>query len=428
MERSFEDKNWVSDLFFLFRNLWILAITMVVGIIMALILVVYIPPVYRAHATYYLNKSELNSAFFTINEFQFYNLLLLDIENLIESRRFYDEIKALSAVENDIQLLSYEDYMAHLYVEISMDSTFFKVGYDSTDQGLAMAVSSRIERVLSREAAKIVRISTVENVDASYLSKEPIAPQKVMLVILGAVLGAFIGMSLILLKFLLSKELKTYIEAETISRKKVLSCTKHGMKGRNITHLLNTMKNEDYHFVWQTVNNDIEQHHQKLCTVITSDDSGKNEAFALAFANYMGKSYEKALYIPINPVSTFSNILTERFGHENRLSKALFQKEPLPQLICSVSYSFDILMGTDKRIAFNQESLEKFESLLNEIEKNYDLIILSVSAEERIITKLANRGSVILAASNNSNRENVRYIVDNFKALNARFLGIAYQE
>jgi len=428
MEKSFEDRNWINDLLFFFKNLWLLIITMIVGIILAWMLLASTPSTYRAHATYYLNKSELNSAFFTINEFQFYNLLLLDIEKLIESRTFYEEVKAATGVDDKINQLSYLDYLDFLYIESDTDSTFFKVGYDSPDQELAMKVSNRIESILSREAAKIIRISTVEIVDGSYLLEEPVAPGKIMFILFGAILGAFVGMSVILIKFLLSKELKTYIEAEVISGKKVLSYSKYGIKVKNIMHLLNSMNQEDYHFVWQTINNDIEHYKQKICIVVTSDNSGKNEAFALTFAHYMGRSYEKTLFIPINPSSSFSSILTYSYGHENRLIKALIQNEPIQKLIRRVSYSFDILTGTDNRIAFNQELLEKFESVLDEIEKNYDLIILSISAEEWLMTKLTNRGSVILAASNNSNRDKVRQSIENFEALRARFLGIAYQE
>jgi len=428
MEKSYEDRNWANDFLYFFKNLWIAGVSIVLGIAMVVMLIANLSPVYRVSATYYLNKSELNSAFFTINEFQFYNLLLLDIEQLIGSRSFFNEVKAVPGVGINIDDLTMEEYLENLYIEIKTDSTFFKVGYDSSNAEFAMSVSKRIELILSRESAKIVHISTVENVDSSYLSEEPVAPNKVMLILLGAIMGAFIGMSVILVKFLVNGELKTYIEAEIITGKKVLSYSKYNMKKRNIMHLLNTMNNEDYHKVWQNILNDTEQFRQRFCTVLTCDDTGKNEAFALTLAHYMGKTFEKTLFIPVNPSEPFSSILTYSYGHENRLIKALLQNEPLSKLIRNVSYSFDILIGTDNRINFNLETMNKFDTLLDEIEKTYDLVIVSVSTEERLLNSLAKKGPVILAASNNSSRSKVRHVVSNFEVQDVRFLGIAFQE
>ena len=428
MEKPFEDRSWKNDFVFFFKHLWIILISILLGVAMALLLAVNIPSVYRAQATYYLNKSELNSAFFTINEFEFYNLLLLDIEKLIQSRKFFNEVKAVSPSDPKINKLEHEDYLENLYFEISPDSTFFDVGYDSSDTDLAMSISKRIEMILSREAAKIVRISTVENVDITTLSKEPVAPGKIMLLIIGGILGAFVGIGLVLIKFISGKTLRTHIEAEIVTGKKVLSFTKYNLKKKNIMHLLNSMHNEDYYRVWQSINNDIEQHRQKVCMILTCDSTGKNEAFAFSLAHYMGKTYDKTLYIPINPSATFSSILTYSYGHENRLIKALIHNEPVSRLIRSVSYSFDILIGTDNRIGFNDETMRQIDVLLNEVEALYDLIIISISAEERLLNKLIHRGPVILSTSGSANRDEVRHIAENFEEMNSRFLGIAYQE
>lgn len=428
MERSYEDRNWANDLLYFIKNLWIIGVSTIVGIAMAAGLVAGMAPVYRASATYYLNKSELNSAFFTINEFQFYNLLLLDVEKLMESRAFFEALKAAPVGDYDLEGLTMKDYLEHLYIEFNTDSTFFKVGFDSSNTDLAMDISRRIEHILSREAAKIIRISTVKNVDRTYLGEEPVAPNWKMMILFGAVFGAFLGMSVILIRFLFNDELKTYIEAEALSGKKLLSYSKFNMRKKNIMHMVNSTNNEDYYLVWKTLLNDLEQHGQKLCTVVTCDDTGKNEAFSLTLAHYMGKTFEKTLYIPVNPPKSFSSILTNSYGHENKLIKALNQVEPLSRLIRNVSYSFDILVGTENRVGFNSENLDRFEQLIEELEKTYDLIIISVRPEERLLHRVTQRSSFILAASNNANRKRVQNINGDLMAQGDRFLGIAYQD
>ena len=192
-------------------------------------------------------------------------------------------------------------------------------------------------------------------------------------------------------------------------------------------HFLNTLKQEAYYIAWKTINNDIAQYHQKVYCVVTCDDTGKNEAFALSLAHYMGRTYEKTLFIPINPSATFSNILTYSYGHENRLIKALHRSEPLSRLIRNVSYSFDILIGTDNRIAFDAEHIEQLETLLDETESQYDLVVISVGADTLRLSSLAQRGAVMLAASGSSNRDKVRHVIKDIKEQELRFLGIAYQ-
>lgn len=427
VERLYEDRNWWSEFLYLIKNLWFVVIIAAAGLAVSVLLVSIMPKTYRAEAMYYLNKSELNSAYFTINEYQYYNLLLLDIEKMLQSKKLYSQIISQNAGESfDV---TYEDYQQNLYVRIDATSTFFNVGFDSQDTETAVGISTGIEKIMEAQSAEIVRITSIELVDRTTLDKNPIAPNVKILVILGGLAGAFIGFCVVILRYALGRHVHTYVHAESLSGLRILSRIKY----RRLSHLsidqvIGSSDSSDYTVAKQLLLYGKERNNQKFFTVLSSDQTGKSDLFAFLLARHLAGVEEKTIFVPINPPDEFRMLLGDRYAGKGKLITDTSASPHYYEIIEEATELFDILIGTNRQLSITHKTRSELLVLFSELEKVYDCIVISMDAEEKLIFPLEKLGVFILSATGKSKKRQLKSNAECLKGINARVIGMAYLE
>lgn len=429
MNNVFEDRLWASDALYIKKNLWKIVLVMIIGIVLSILIVGNIPEVHRAQATYYLNKSDLNSRYFTINEYHLYNMLLLDVEKMLESNKFYKEVEVSFSENYSGTMLTYEGYLNRIYVNIDTESTFFEVGFDHENSVIAERMSAAVESAIIRNASSIIQITSVELVDSTVVLETPVGPNVNVIILTGLVAGVFLGSMLVLVGLLVTSKVNSYADVTALTNQTVLARTKiKKMRNLSAESLIGDNHRDDYQVIRQFILYDRDLHGQKIFSVLPCDESGKNESFALALAGQLGASGERTLYIPINPTDLFQDFLSASYGSKGHVIEALRGVSHYAKVVENVSASMDILIGTNRKIAFTKEKIEEFNALVASFEKDYDMIIVSVGLEEKLIFSLKEKGAFMLAVSNKSEKDKVK---NNWRCLNqfkARVIGTAYQE
>lgn len=425
MNKLYEDRKWMSDIIFFLKHSWIVILTTIVAAVLTIVIASGITNVYRSQSTYYLSKSDLNSSFFTINELQFYNLLLLDVQKMLNSNKFYLEV----ANQEDVLPITYQDYLEGLYVYIDTESTFFYIGFDSTSKELAKRVTTNIENILPEQATEIVRITTIELIDEGIVGDTPVSPNRTMIYILGIGAGFVLGIGAILLIYLLTKRVRTSIEVEQIMESPIL-CHQSikGIRRRSLPDLAKRGTDESIYLVKNTVLHEYLNDGVKHFNIIMNDDSGKNEAFALQLAHKVSTMKLKTVLVNINASERYVQTLDGIGMGLRDIQSYMAGRSKLEDIQLTVDNQFDVIGNFQKNMQFQLNDLEPFNEFIDSLKDIYDIIFVTVKADEGCLEKLAEQGPIIDAVSRLSKREIVKSNRRLIELSNARLIGVAYQD
>lgn len=170
-------------------------------------------PVYESTTQIYiLNKQENNTV--TYSDVQLGTQLTKDYAELIESRY------VLESVIEELQLktinpeMDYEALLKKITVTTPTDTRILAITVEDTDPMLAMDIANSIREAAAVHIKNVMDIEAVNVVDTANLPTEKSSPSVVKWTAIGAFIGMFFVMAIVLVWYLLDDTIKTSDDVE----------------------------------------------------------------------------------------------------------------------------------------------------------------------------------------------------------------------
>ena len=162
-------------------------------------------PVYEAKSTLIVNADkQAETQIVTGDQITVTQKLAVTYGEIIKSRIVLDDvIKNLKL--ND----EYEDLVKSVTVSPVQDTQIISISVQDTNPKKARDIANEIPKVFAKEAKRITKANDVQVIDNAILPKNAVKPNKMMNVLIAAVLGMMIGLFVVFLIEYLDNKMKT---------------------------------------------------------------------------------------------------------------------------------------------------------------------------------------------------------------------------
>ena len=188
------------------KRFWIIALLAIISaLISGVISFFMLNPVYEAKSTLIVNADkQAETQIVTGDQITVTQKLAVTYGEIIKSRIVLDDvIKNLKL--ND----EYEDLVKSVTVSPVQDTQIISISVQDTNPKKARDIANEIPKVFAKEAKRITKANDVQVIDNAILPKNAVKPNKMMNVLLAAVLGMMIGLFVVFLIEYLDNKMKT---------------------------------------------------------------------------------------------------------------------------------------------------------------------------------------------------------------------------
>ena len=193
------------------KRFWIIAIITVVAMVVSGVISFFmLSPVYEAKSTLIVNteKNE-ETQMITGDQFTVTQKLAVTYGEIIKSRA------VLESVISNLKLDSeYEDLVEKITVSPVKDTQIISISVQDTNPKKARDIANEIPKVFEKEVKRITKANDIQVIDKAILPQNPIKPNKMMNVLIAAVLGMMIGLFVVFLIEYLDNKIKTAQDIE----------------------------------------------------------------------------------------------------------------------------------------------------------------------------------------------------------------------
>lgn len=212
-ENSNKDDVIVIDL----RDLWnillgklwiIIASTLLVGIAGFVVSAFLIAPKYESTTSIYI-MSKQNSDVMTYSDAQLSSQLTKDYEKLVVGRYVLEQVMESYEIEE-----KYEDFADRVTVENVTDTRIIEITVKDEDPYRAQALADAIREVAAGHIQAVTDVQAVNVAEHANLPLEPSEPSVLLWTALGILLGGFISVGIITIRFLADDTIKTAEDIE----------------------------------------------------------------------------------------------------------------------------------------------------------------------------------------------------------------------
>lgn len=212
-ENSNKDDVIVIDL----RDLWnvllgklwiIIASTLLVGIIGFVVSAFLITPKYESTTSIYI-MSKQNSDVMTYSDAQLSSQLTKDYEKLVVGRYVLEQVMESYEIEE-----KYEDFADRVTVENVTDTRIIEITVKDEDPYRAQALADSIREVAAGHIQAVTDVQAVNVAEHANLPLEPSEPSVLLWTVLGILLGGFISVGVVIIRFLTDDTIKTAEDIE----------------------------------------------------------------------------------------------------------------------------------------------------------------------------------------------------------------------
>lgn len=189
------------------KRAWIIALITVLAMLTSGIISFFVlSPVYEANTTLIVNTEQNKEAnnMITGDQLNVTQKLTLTYGEIIKSRAVLDSvIKKL-----DLNM-EYNELEKTITVSPVKDTQIMSVIVQDTNPKRARDISNAIPNVFTKEVKRITKANSVEVIDKAIVPENPIKPNKVMNILIAAVLGIMIGLFIIFVLEYIDNKIKT---------------------------------------------------------------------------------------------------------------------------------------------------------------------------------------------------------------------------
>ena len=193
------------------KRFWIIAlITVIATVISGVISFFVLKPVYEAKSTLIVNTEKYEgSQVITGDQISVTQKLAVTYGEIIKSRTVLEDVIKSLKLDDE-----YEDLVKNVTVSPVEETQIISIGVQDTNKAKARDIANEIPKVFAEEAKRITKANDVQVIDKAILPKEPIKPNKIMNILVAAVLGIMIGLFVVFLIEYLDNKLKTTQDIE----------------------------------------------------------------------------------------------------------------------------------------------------------------------------------------------------------------------
>ena len=187
------------------KRFWIIAvITLVAMIASGVVSFFVLDPVYQTNTTMIVNKEKANDRQEITNDDIMVNQkLAVTYGEIIKSRVVLDNV--ISKLKLDITT---KELSSMITVGAVNNTEIININVQNTDPQKAYKIANTIPSIFAKEVKRITKASSVEVIDTAIVPTSPIKPNKMMNIIVAAVLGVMIGLFIIFIMEYMDNKLK----------------------------------------------------------------------------------------------------------------------------------------------------------------------------------------------------------------------------
>lgn len=189
------------------KRAWIIALITVLAMLTSGIISFFVlSPVYEANTTLIVNteQSKETNNMITGDQLNVTQKLTLTYGEIIKSRAVLDSvIKKL-----DLNM-EYNELEKTITVSPVKDTQIMSVTVQDTNPKRARDIANAIPNVFTKEVKRITKANSVEVIDKAIVPENPIKPNKVMNILIAAVLGIMIGLFIVFILEYMDNKIKT---------------------------------------------------------------------------------------------------------------------------------------------------------------------------------------------------------------------------
>lgn len=193
------------------KRFWVIAlITVIATAISGVISFFVLKPVYEAKSTLIVNTEKYEgSQVITWDQISVTQQLAVTYGEIIKSRTVLEDVIKNLKLDDE-----YKDLVKNITISPIEDTQIISIRVEDTNKEKARNIANEIPKVFSEEAKRITKANDVQVIDEAILPKEPVKPNKIMNILVAAVLGIMIGLFVVFLIEYLDNKLKTTQDIE----------------------------------------------------------------------------------------------------------------------------------------------------------------------------------------------------------------------
>jgi capsular polysaccharide biosynthesis protein len=189
------------------KRAWIIALITVLAMITSGIMSFFIlSPVYEANTTLIVNteQNKETNNMITGDQLNVTQKLTLTYGEIIKSRAVIDTVIKKLDLNMD-----YDEVSKMITVSPVKDTQIMSITVQDTNPKRARDIANSIPTVFTKEVKRITNANSVEVIDKAITPENPIKPNKVMNIVIAAVLGFMIGLFIVFILEYMDNKIKT---------------------------------------------------------------------------------------------------------------------------------------------------------------------------------------------------------------------------
>lgn len=191
------------------HRLWLLLLCgAVTGVAAFVISALLITPKYESTTGIYV-MSKQDSSTLSYSDAQLSTQLTKDYEELITCRYVLETVIGQCSLEEE-----YEDLQKRVTVENTTDTRIIYITVKDPDPAMAQYIANSIREVASEHITGVTDVEAVNVVDEANLPKEPSEPSVPVWTVVGAMIGLFISLFVIIVRYLADDTIKSSEDVE----------------------------------------------------------------------------------------------------------------------------------------------------------------------------------------------------------------------
>ncbi|CEQ00903.1 YveK family protein [Paraclostridium sordellii] len=188
------------------KKAWIIAlITSMAMLASGIISFFVLSPVYQTKTTLIVNSDKApGTDVITGDQISVSQKLAVTYGEIIKSKTVLDEVANQLKIKD-----GYEEIEKKLTVSPVADTQIVEVSVEDTNPKRAADIANVIPKVFTKEVKRITKANNVEVIDKAIIPKDPIKPNKVMNIMISAVLGIMVSLFVIFLLEYMDNKIKS---------------------------------------------------------------------------------------------------------------------------------------------------------------------------------------------------------------------------
>jgi capsular polysaccharide biosynthesis protein len=197
-------------LFMLWHFAWMIVLSaLLVGLIGFLISRFAITPMYESSTTLWIVNKNEESSNLAYSDLQMGSMLTKDYAELIRSRTVLEKVIANLGLDDTYATLS-----DRVSVTNKTDTRILVISVEDRDPAWAQRIADEVRNAANSHILDVTDAEAVNVSDYANLPSDPVSPKIAQWTIIGAAIGAFLCIVVLLLRFLLDDTVKTSEDVE----------------------------------------------------------------------------------------------------------------------------------------------------------------------------------------------------------------------